>query len=426
MTDTRNLLDRAARTAPPARFELDDLRLRRDRRKRGDRVRSGAVGLSLAVILGLGAATVRGGGDVNTAMSRSPRLPAASEEPLVAADGQYYVHRVHLYGTCANRPPGQGCWDGELRATWWWAPDDSGRIQVEVARAYGIRGGRFDAGQFPNVNGIDVSTFPTDPSALYEFLLARSRPNGASPAPLVSPPPGGAPEDGRVWRAITDLLADPHGTPAVRAALLEVASGLRGSTLEPNGIDPAGRPAHVISQAVDGDVERLYVDPATHEYLASAMSAANEDRPYLVWLVETAGVADGVEDGPTITSIPSVGRSDVGADGGVADVAERCSQGAPDLQLALTDGRYDVECFVVEAEADFTITLRVDDVGVRSGLAILDPRTDEPLFIGEPIAGPGSVTYSVPRLTWAEGGGSRYVVRDVARNGRLIGPIYVR
>jgi hypothetical protein len=180
---------------------------------------------------------------------------------------------------------------------------------VDVAHNYGIDGGTFDPGQFPNVNGIDVSDFPTEPSRLASFLLARSQPQGASPAPLVTPPPNGASQDGRMWRAITDMLHDPHVTPRVRAALIEVAAELQGSRVELDGTDPVGRPAQVITFANWGgdQPERLYVDPATHELLAWTISS----RPGAAesyqqdFVVETAGISPSTRDMPEVSSIPA-------------------------------------------------------------------------------------------------------------------------
>jgi hypothetical protein len=315
MPETRQLLERAATSAPPATFELEDLDTRRRRRRTRDR--SFAIGTALVLTLaavGLAYGSLRSA-DRSTAGDEEDDpttdglggFPPAERPPLIARNGEYYVHRVHLSTDCQNGEAST-CWRGELMATWWWNPaDDSGRIDVETANAYDIDRGRFAPGTFPNHNDIDVSSFPADPDELASYLLRRSQPTGTSPAPLVSPPPDGAPEDGRMWRAITDLLADPHTTPTIRAALLEVAADLQGSRVELGATDPAGRPAHVISftHGASGWVERLYVDPASHEFLASAWFAHANGSPTSVWLVETAGVAASLEDPPTDPSIPN-------------------------------------------------------------------------------------------------------------------------
>jgi len=136
-----------------------------------------------------------------------------------------------------------------------------------------------------------VSSFPTDPDQLQAFLLQRSAPEGASPAPMVTPPPNGAPTDGQLWRAITDLLADPHTTPTARATLVEVAANLQGSTVTLGDSDPVGRSADVIAFANWGgdSPERLYVDPSTHDLLAWTVESA--DGTSSIWLVRDAGVS---------------------------------------------------------------------------------------------------------------------------------------
>lgn len=335
MRSTKDLLERARRAAPKPGFDFDDLQRRRDRRRARQRIGTTAVALTLtAVVFGAaflalrqrdeiivgatgstGAIGVTGGTAVTgttggTGSTGSlTELPPASQPALAAGPGDYYVHRVHLVAECVGTDERcGGGFSNELAATFWWRPDESGRIQVDVARDYGITEGTFEPGAFPNFNGIDVSDFPTDPAELADFLLAQSQPDGASPAPLVSPPPGGAPEDGRMWRAITDLLENPQVTPIVRGALLEVAAELRGSNVVLNATDLAGRPAHVIEFATnDGAwIERLYVDPTSHEFLARTWTWPDEVEPFQTWLVEMAGLAPSTQDGPTVTSIPTV------------------------------------------------------------------------------------------------------------------------
>jgi hypothetical protein len=161
---------------------------------------------------------------------------------------------------------------------------------VDHVHNYGIHPGTFGPTEFPNPNGIDVSIFPTETSELTRFLLDRSASDGASPAPLVTPPPDGASRDGQVWRAITDLLEDPHVTPIVRAALLDVAAGLRGARLEVDGVDPVGREADVVIFGNWGGelIERLYVDPASHDLLALTWTSEISDRPFQYFVVERA------------------------------------------------------------------------------------------------------------------------------------------
>jgi hypothetical protein len=297
MSDTKLLLERASRSAPDVPFGLDQVRRRGERRHRGQRIWAGAVGLTLAVIAAtLGFIAFRPVDDASTRPASGPEfdaaLPSATTAPLVAGPGESYYRAVLLVSNYSE--PGT-----RLDATFWWSPaDNSGRIDLTQAVAYGIDGGRFGPGAFPNGNGIDVSAFPLDPTELTAFLLERSAESGASPAPMVTPPPEGAPRDGQLWRAITDLLADPHVTPEVRVALLDVAATLQGSAVSSDVLDPAGRPAHEIAFGNWGGEleERLYVDPDTHELLAWTTSSAGG--AIEIYLVQHAGVVDSTETAP--------------------------------------------------------------------------------------------------------------------------------
>lgn len=306
MSDTKHLLERASRSAPDAPFGLEELRRRGDRHERGQRIRAGVLGLTLAVVASTVALTALRGGEARDVdspyASMGATLPMATRSPLVAAPGQLYYGAVLFVRAGCEGELVDECSEGGVRldATYWWSPeDDSGRIAVDDARGYGIEAGRFGAGAFPNHMGIDVSGFPLESAALTEFLLERSAEDGASPAPLITPPPEGAPRDGQLWRAITDLLADPHVTPTVRAALLDVAAGMQGTTLEADVVDPAGRPAHAIAFGNWGGnlTERLYVDPITHELLASTTSAP-DGAIMEIYLVQHAGVVGSTETGP--------------------------------------------------------------------------------------------------------------------------------
>ena len=301
MADTKQLLERAGRAGPAPAFDLETVRRRRDRHARSERVRAAAVGLALvAAVVSVVAVLSPRERSHSDAVALGDALPAATEAPLVAGPGEHYYRAILIAQNCVGDTDKCGGNDVRLDATFWWSPnDDSGRIAVDDARAYGIEPGRFGPGAFPNVNGIDVSAFPLDPVELTNFLLERSAETGASPAPLVTPPPEGAAQDGRLWRAITDLLEDPHVTPAVRASLLDVAAGLQGAHVALDATDPFGRPAHVVTFGNWGGeiVERLYVDPSTHELLCWTSSAGDAELPFRYFVVQQAGVVSSVESG---------------------------------------------------------------------------------------------------------------------------------
>jgi hypothetical protein len=310
MGNTKDLLECAERVAPAAAFTFVDLERARARRELRGRIGTVLVALALAVsAIGSVVVALRQPGEGIVDSRGSGRtLPPPSEEPVVAAPGEFYYRAVlFVSGGCSGGGEPEVTAVGEstpvcrstgtrLDATYWWRDDDAGRIVVDDRANYGIEAGRFGPGGFPNGNGIDVSGFPLETEALTRFLLERSAEDGASPAPLVTPPPEGAPNDGQLWRAITDLLQDPHVTPAVRAAILDVAASLQGSNVEADAMDPFGRSAHVITFGNWGGevTEKLYVAPATHELLAWT-AVPTEGDAFMVFVAQDAGVVDSTE-----------------------------------------------------------------------------------------------------------------------------------
>lgn len=308
MTETGYRLREMEPAMKEPSFTLADLEVRKARHQTRSRMLAIAVGLILTVAVTGGLFLVVSSQRTSHVATGDPTdptepstLPHATRDPLVAADDEYYVSSVLLGGCSADESTTCPRDASRLDATFWWSPgDDSGRIAVDDAQGYGIEAGEFAPGEFPNGNGIDVSTFPLGTDELTRFLLARSDAEGSSPAPLVTPPPEGAAHDGQMWRAITDLLADPHVTPTVRAALLDVAAGLQGSHVTLDTVDPFDRPAHVIEFGNWGGalIERLYVDPATHELLGWTKSAANEAMPFEYFVVQDAGVVGSTQEAP--------------------------------------------------------------------------------------------------------------------------------
>ena len=439
MADTKRLLERAASSAPGVHYDLDDIRDRSTRRRRDGRRRASAVALILTVLVGAAVFSVArrpaGTGITSGPTGRGGSLPAATTAPLVAGDGEYYYRAVLLVAVCE-----EACGEDDvaLDATTWWSPsDDSGRVAVDAAAAYGIDAGRFGPGTFPNANGIDVSDFPHDPDGLLRFLLQRSGSAGESPAPVVTPPPGGAPFDGQLWRAITDLLSDPHTKPAVRAILLEAAATLQGSSVTTDVEDPFGRSAHVVAFANEGGaiLERLYVDPASHDLLTWTSTSAGEDAPGRYYVVQDAGIASSMETGvepgtgsvpPTLLSVDDLRTLGGGASSGAGStpvgVPERCSQGGPDLTLTRSATGYDHDCFVVEAGAPFTIAFTVATPGVEGRLRIV-ALDDTVLFEGDAVTGPSTTIDDVDPIGYDPDGANRYRVLD---GDVLVGTLYVR
>ena len=304
MPNAKDLLQRAERSAPTPMFVFDDLDRARVRREKRKRIGTVVFALGLAVVaFGSAVVALRQPGE-STVGSSGPTatLPPATEAPQVARPGEFYYRAVLLANEgCFSAGEGEcGSTGTRLDATFWWRDDDAGRVVVDQKMGYGIDAGSFEPGSFPNWNGIDVSGFPLEAEALTRFLLERSAEGGASPAPMVTPPPEGAPNDGQLWRAITDLLLDPHVTPTVRAALLEVAAGLQGARVETDVIDPAGRPAHaIVFDNWGGEMpERLYVDPSSHELLAWTTSSTVDPDSFGMYIVQDAGIVASTEVAP--------------------------------------------------------------------------------------------------------------------------------
>jgi hypothetical protein len=95
-------------------------------------------------------------------------------------------------------------------------------------------------------------------------------------------------------------MQDPRVTPSVRAALLEVAARLQGAHVTLDSTDPFERRAHVIEFGNWGGelIERLYVDPVSHELLAWTTSLPGAARPYSYLVVQSVGVTTSTEATP--------------------------------------------------------------------------------------------------------------------------------
>ncbi|MEX0755988.1 MAG: hypothetical protein WD556_12890 [Actinomycetota bacterium] len=306
-SDSRNLLLRAAREVPTLDLGLADIHRRRHSLQRRRRFASGVGASAIGVVaMAVAASFLLGRSSQGPAsVSEPPRiLPPAIAAPSEVLDGQYYYARVTDFRIGGGEQSPEGTMTPLIEngvTEKWWAPDDSGRLR------YSERDDKtFGPGELPRET--NTSRFPTDPDELKEFLLERSQPSGASPAPVVSPPPGSDPKDGQLWRAITDLLAMPNVTPTHRAALLNVAAELRGAKVDLSATDPVGRPSYRISfHAVSDGRQELFVDPSSHELLAIRSFWGGGDQVGEISdlkVVEELGLADATDLRPRRSSIP--------------------------------------------------------------------------------------------------------------------------
>jgi hypothetical protein len=310
LPNTRDLLERAGRSAGEPAYDLGDLAGRRDRRRRRRQAGAAvvALGLSAAVavlafgFVGLGGRTTFGSTGSTRPSGDGPAtsLPAAMSAPLQAAPGEYYYARTWRRGvdSCtATQDGGTSCSSSVVRAETWWAPDESGRIATTTGDDV------FAAGGFPH----DTITtgLPTDPEALRTAMFERSGANGASPEPQTTVSPGQDGGDASVEQSIVNLLSMPNTTPALRAALLEVLAGLPDVRVELDATDPVGRPAYRLTVTTFGGplVHELYVDPATHELLAHVQRSQDGAAWDEVVLID-AGVAASTEDRPATSVVP--------------------------------------------------------------------------------------------------------------------------
>jgi hypothetical protein len=101
---------------------------------------------------------------------------------------------------------------------------------------------------------VDLSGLPTDPDALLGVIEERR---------IVVGPPG----DAETFMLIGDLLRETYASPALRAALYEVAAGLPGVELVGNVRDASGRPGVAVAYGHDGTRSELTFDPETADML---------------------------------------------------------------------------------------------------------------------------------------------------------------
>ena len=267
--NVKDSLSRARNAASPPEPAYERLLQRRDRKRRQARVASAVAAAVVAVAAVTGA--VLAFGLHGTGNGQAPHVPAASGTGpnLVAGPGRYYYWKT-------VRPMA----GGDVVEEMWWGEDGSGKYQVDSTNPnYGVPNDQtWGPGQLPQdmgfpFEGADVSKLSTDPQTLLQELLDRSGSTGASPEPEVTLNPGLSPESSRMWRSIQNLIEQGNATPALRAAVFEVAAGLPGVQERTGVEDPAGRPAVSLSVQLGdyycGGTDTMYFDPDTHLLLAS-------------------------------------------------------------------------------------------------------------------------------------------------------------
>lgn len=138
---------------------------------------------------------------------------------------------------------------------------------------------------------LDLSGLPTDPDELRDVIEARE---------IVGGPPG----DAETFTIIGDLLRETYGSPALRAALYEVAASLPGVQLIGNAADASGRPGIAVAYSKGEARIELVFDPQTAELLGETTVATNGDSGVPVGSVVSSvaylssGVVDSTHDRP--------------------------------------------------------------------------------------------------------------------------------
>jgi nitrite reductase (NO-forming) len=110
--------------------------------------------------------------------------------------------------------------------------------------------------------------------------------------------------------------------------------------------------------------------------------------------VEPAGSTSGTATGAAATSTSSSSGMDMGSSSGAA-----CDPVGAKLVISAEGMAFDTDCLAAPAGTVFTIRFTNDDAGVPHNVSIYtDASARTPLFVGDLVSGPQTVTYHVPAL----------------------------
>jgi len=326
MNDLRDDLSRAGRQAPELPPDAFD-RLRRRRARRARRGRVTAATLSLAV------AAVAIGGVLlafrpHDASSGKGRIRSAAGTDLSVGANQFAYEKTISY-TYGPSGDGRGwpLYVDRFTEQSWYRADGAGRDATVDANDFFTPADRqtfiqqmghtppdiapsdktYAAGDYPTDTG-DISYLSTDPATLLTQLQDRSAPTGRSPEPSMSDSPGQPlPAQLAVWFAIQDLINRPNATPALKAALFEVAKQLPGIDVVQNSIDPVGRPGILLRLQVQGTHEEYWFDPSSEQLLAWRTTIETDAFPQYpkgtvdgIEIVTASGVTDSTDDAASL------------------------------------------------------------------------------------------------------------------------------
>jgi hypothetical protein len=289
-------MERAGRTAPPLEGDAyDRLRSRRERKARRGRVTAATVSLTVAVVAIAGLWSAFRPHNAATTVGRTAAGPSVD---LTVPPNDYYL-LDQVWSSPSGHSDG-ATWTQDYATRTWYRSDDSGRI---VTTQNGQQTDRsYDAGAFMQDTG-DLTYLSTDPAQLLVQMTERMQPNGRSPEPYdqFSPGPG---QDGHqtagLVRSIGELLNDPNSSPALKAALFQVASGLQGMSVTENATDPTGRDATLLSIQTEEALHEWWFDPGSEQLLAMRVSDAGSGQVLGLEVVQASGVTETTDDGGSL------------------------------------------------------------------------------------------------------------------------------
>jgi hypothetical protein len=279
MSNVTNALRRAAQDLPESDLTTTVLRRAQDRRARRERLTAGALGVMLTIALIAGVLAVRPGG--------GEAVRPAAGATFVAGPGQHHEREVRIYylndsGASVTELKHNYVWDrkGEgtaltdVRQVFF---DSADRAAYEAANdvetGWQLPGGPGTGGGDDSLATSVQNDFGDAPVAAFELMQWLQEGNG-NPADTPAIDGGVALEemaetDAGMWHLLFyEILPVGPGSPAVRAAAVEAASGLEGVHVDRTSIDPAGRPAVALHLVYDIDGwgsadEWIYADPTT-------------------------------------------------------------------------------------------------------------------------------------------------------------------
>jgi hypothetical protein len=290
MNDIGEQLRRASEALPSSVTTLERLSKKQHRQAGHKRLAAGSVGLAMTLAIVGGIASLRG----TVVQPAAGTLFTASSDQLFEREIRTYVLNdsgtsvTELRGTLSWNKPGTGTSDEKARMVFF---DPADRAAYEASHGvdtgWQSPGGLGTGGNLISAGGVgNLSSLPTDPVQLKQWILDGNAPVGGWQSPALDVAGGTSPgtTDAWVWHlTFWDILHGQMGAPQLRSAAVGLASGLDGVVVNRSAVDPAGRPAISLHLVYDLNVngwgsadEWIYADPTTLAPLALVESGGTE------------------------------------------------------------------------------------------------------------------------------------------------------